>query len=220
MSRRETRLKIWGRRGAFNVQKVMWLVGELGLAHERIDRGGSFSGLDDPGFLAMNPHGRIPVIDDGGTIVWESHAIIRYLGARYGAGRLWAEDAAERSLADRWMDWSLATLQPAFMDLFWGFYRTPEEKRDWPAIREAMERCARCYRLLDGQLAARAYLAGDRLTMADVPAGTTLYRYFELEIERPPVPRVEAWYRRLAERPAYREHVMIPFDDLRGRLDF
>ena len=56
-------LKIWGRRNSFNVQKVMWLVGELGLAHEHIDAGGAFGGLDTPAFRAMNPHGRVPVID-------------------------------------------------------------------------------------------------------------------------------------------------------------
>jgi glutathione S-transferase len=169
-------LKIWGRRNSFNVQKVMWLIGELGLEHRHIDAGGSFGGLGDPEFLKMNPHGRVPVIDDGGTAIWESHSIVRYLSARYGAGTFWAEDASERSFADRWMDWSLGTLQPAFMDVFWGFYRTPEDKRNWPLIRDALERCARCYRLLDAHLAGQGFLAGDRLTMADVPAGTSLYR--------------------------------------------
>src|ERR1700733_9016382 len=78
-------LRIWGRRSAFNVQKAMWLIGELGLPHTHIDAGGAFGGLDEPAFLAMNPHGRIPVIDDDGLVVWESHAILRYLGARPGA---------------------------------------------------------------------------------------------------------------------------------------
>ena len=213
-------LRIWGRRSAFNVQKAMWLIGELGLDHEHIEAGGSFGGLDAPEFLRMNPHGRIPVIDDGGTVVWESHAILRYLAARYGAGRYWPEDAAERSHADRWMDWSLATLQPAFIDLFWGYYRTPEASRDWGFIDKAIERCDRHYRLLDGQLAERLFLAGDRLTIGDIPAGTTLFRYFALDVRRPAIPHVEHWYRRLAERPAYRAHVMLPFGELFGRLDY
>jgi glutathione S-transferase len=80
-------LKVWGRRSSFNVQKVMWLIGELGLAHEHIDAGGAFGGLDTPAFLAMNPHGRIPVIRDELATVWESHAILRYLAARDNAGR-------------------------------------------------------------------------------------------------------------------------------------
>jgi glutathione S-transferase len=213
-------LRVWGRRSAFNVQKVLWLIGELGLPHPHIEAGGAFGGLDDPTFLQMNPHGRVPVIDDDGIVVWESHTILRYLAARYGGDAFWSGDAAERSLAERWMDWSLATLQPAFMDLFWGFYRTPETARDWPKIRDALERCARHYRLLDAQLAERPFLGGGRFGLADIPAGTSLYRYFALEIDRPPLPHVEAWYRRLAERPPYRAHVMVPFDDLRGRVDY
>ena len=214
-------LKIWGRRDSFNVQKVMWLVGELGLAHEHLPAGGSFGGLDDPGFLAMNPHGRVPVIDDGGVVVWESHAILRYLAARYGAGTLWAGDPADRSHADRWMDWSATALQPDFLSgVFWGFYRTPEGQRDEAAVADRIARCARHMTLLDRELAGRPWLGGDRFGLADIAAGTSLFRYFGIPIERPAVPNVEAWYRRLRDRPAYREHVMLPFEHLRGRLAY
>jgi glutathione S-transferase len=214
-------LKIWGRRSSFNVQKVMWLVDELGLAHEHIDAGGTFGGLDAPAFLAMNPHGKVPVIDDGGIVVWESHAILRYLAARYGGTRWWPLDAAERSLADRWMDWSATTLQPDFlMGVFWGFYRTPEAQRNLPAIRKKVAACTSHFQLLDRVLADRRYLLGDELTLADIPAATALYRYFGLDIERPTVPNVEAWYDRLQARPAYRAHVMLPFDELYGRLAY
>ncbi|MEQ8334049.1 glutathione S-transferase [Nisaea sp.] len=130
-------LKVWGRRSAFNVQKVMWLIGELGLPHYHTDLGGAAGGLDDPAFLAMNPHGRVPVIDDDGTIVWESHAILRYLAAVHGDAALWPDDPAKRSEADRWMDWAQTSLQPAFLTgIFWGYYRTPEAQRDWPTIRQ------------------------------------------------------------------------------------
>jgi glutathione S-transferase len=214
-------LKVFGRPSSFNVQKVMWLVDELALQHQHIPAGGRFGGLDTPEFLAMNPHGRVPVIDDDGVVVWESHAILRYLGARYGHGRFWPDDAAERSRVDRWMDWSQTVLQPDFLvGVFWGYYRTPEPQRNWPAIRASVARCTRHIQLLDRMLADRPFLCGGELTLADIPAGTALYRYFELDIERPAVPNVEAWYRRLQERPAYRQHVMIPFDELRGRLDY
>lgn len=214
-------LTVWGRRSSFNVQKVLWLAGELGLAHEHVPAGGDFGGLDTPEFLAMNPHGRVPVIRDGDVVVWESHAILRYLAATYGRGRFWADDPAERSQADRWMDWSQASLQPDFlMGVFWGFYRTPEHRRDMRAVEAKLARCAAHMHLLNRILADRSYLGGDELSLADIPAGTALYRYFGLEIERPRVSNVEAWYARLAQRPAYREHVMVPFEDLKGKLGY
>jgi glutathione S-transferase len=106
------------------------------------------------------------------------------------------------------------------MELFWGFYRTPAEKRDWPRINLLVARCAEHFALLDRQLAEESNLAGTRISMADIPAGTALYRYFELAIEHPAVPNVTAWYERLQLRAPYRQHVMLPFDDLRGRLQY
>src|SRR5215831_19075586 len=103
---------------------------------------------------------------------------------------------------------------------FWGFYRTPEVQRNMSAVNARIRACARHFQLLDRVLADRAFLCGDSLTLADIPAGTSLYRYFSLDIERPSVPNVEAWYRRLQERPAYREHIMVPFGELYGRLDY
>ncbi|HEY3792877.1 MAG TPA: glutathione S-transferase [Bradyrhizobium sp.] len=214
-------LRVWGRRSSFNVQKVMWLIGELDLAHQHVDAGGSFGGLDTRDFLAMNPHGRVPVIRDGEAVAWESHAILRYLAARHGAGRFWPDDAAARARVDGWMDWSQTALQPDFLSgVFWGFYRTPEDKRNWPAIRASLARCAGHFERLDRLLEGRSFLLGDDLTLADITAGTSLYRYFELEIERPKLAQVERWYRTLQQRQAFRTHVMIPFGELRGRLDY
>ena len=214
-------LKIWGRRNSFNVQKVLWLAGELGLAYEHIPAGGEFGQLDEVGFRALNPHGRVPVLQDGNLAVWESHTILRYLAARYGRARFWLDDPAERSRVESWMDWSQTALQPDFLNgVFWGYYRTPEAQRDWPAIHKSLARCADHFRLLDTMLATQPFIMGDQLSLADIPIGTSLYRYFELDIERPVLPHVTAWYRRLRQRRAYREHVMVPFAELRGRLDY
>jgi glutathione S-transferase len=214
-------LTIWGRRNSFNVQKVMWLAGELGLVHERIDAGGPFGGLDTPEFRARNPHGRVPVIDDDGVVIWESHAILRYLAARYGASAFWAEGAANCAEADQWIEWAQTALLPNFLNgIFWSYYRTPEAMRNTKAIERAVAQCAEHVLLLDRRLAGRPYICGEKITLADIPAGTMLFRYYGLDIARPNAPHVEAWYARLRDRPAYATHVMVPFDDLKGRLAF
>jgi glutathione S-transferase len=213
-------LKIWGRRSAYNVQKVLWAVGELGLPYEHIDVGGVVGQLDTPEFLAMNPHGRIPVIVDGETVVWESNSIVRYLCAAYGKGTLWVAEPAERSLAERWMDWEHATLQPDFLALFWGFFRTPVAQRDHAAIERSLARCEKHYRKLDTHLANQPYLAGVTFTMAEIPCAASLYRYFEMGVSVPLLPNLMAWYERLTRRQAYRDHIMTPFEELRGRLTF
>jgi glutathione S-transferase len=194
----------------------MWAVDEMDLPHERIDFGGKYGGLDDPGFLAMNPNALIPVIDDGGTVVWESNAIIRYLAAKDGGGILCGAEPGERARADQWMDWMQTKLNPPFIGVFVGLIRTPAGERDLPAIEAATARLNDCYRFLDRQLASRPYLAGDDFSMADIPAGATLYRYYDMEIERPELKHLRDWYERLRDRPAYPAHVMISYDDLRG----
>jgi glutathione S-transferase len=169
----------------------------------------------------MNPNGKVPVIEDGKVAIWESHAILRYLAATYGADRFWPVDPSARALVDSWMDWAQTALQPAFLGgVFWGFYRTPPEQRDPAAVAEALERTHRCLALVEAQVAERAFMAGEVLSLADIAIGTLLYRYFELEIDRPALPRLEAWYDRLRARPAYREHVMVSFEELKGRLAF
>lgn len=214
-------LTIWGRRSSANVQKVLWLVGELDLPHTHIPAGGDFGGLNDPAFRAMNPHGRVPVIDDGGVVVWESHAILRYLAAVHGADRFWSADPAARAPIDGWMDWAQTALQPAFLGgVFWGGYRTPEAQRDAAAVAGALERTVACLSLVDRLLADRPFVGGETLSLADIAIGTHLYRYFELELDRPDLPRLAAWYGRLKARAPYREHVMVPFGELKGRLAF
>lgn len=211
-------LKIWGRSNSINVQKVMWAVAELGLDHERIDLGGNFGGLDTPELLARNPHGLIPVIDDNGTVVWESHAIVRYLAAQYGDGSLWPSDPAARSTADMWMEWTQTVLQRDFIQLFWNLYRTPIEQHDHTLLANLTAQCATNFSHLDGLMGDSPYITGQNLTYGDIPIATQFYRYFTLDIERPPLPHVEAWYSRMCERSEYAEHVMVPYEDLRARL--
>jgi glutathione S-transferase len=162
----------------------------------------------------------VPVLKDGEAAIWESHAIVRYLCATYAPGTLCPVEPSERAKAEAWMDWTIATLDPAIMGYFWGFYRTPEGQRDAARNRLLAAESARAIRRLDAWLAERSFLAGDAFSMADVPAGTLMYRYFEMEIERPPAPAVEAWRARLAGRAPYATHVMRPFGELFGRLAY
>ncbi|HML28631.1 MAG TPA: glutathione S-transferase family protein [Hyphomicrobium sp.] len=211
-------LKVWGRRNSFNVQKIMWLIGELDIPHEHIPAGGDFGGLTTPEFLAMNPHGRVPVIKDDGAVVWESHAILRYLAAQFGNGTFWSGDAAKRALYEEWMDWMQTSLQPTFLnDVFLAFYRTPENERNWSVINRGIEQSAMHFRFIDRWLDGRSFMLGESLSLADIAVGTALFRYFTLEIERPSLPNVEGWYERLRGRAPYRQHVMVPFDDLYGK---
>jgi len=203
-------LKIWGRVNSINVQKAMWAVAELGLPHERTDAGGAFGGLDTPEYKAKNPNSRIPTIDDNGVIVWESNTVVRYLAARYGAGRLWPIDPAHRADADRWMDWQQTTLAPDMFPVFWGLIRTPPEKRDTGAIKAAAERLAASWTVLDKHLSDRAYVAGSDFTMGDIPVGCAFWRYSKLDVPKPRLAHCTAWHQRLQERPPFRQHVAMP----------
>ncbi|MDX1401480.1 MAG: glutathione S-transferase N-terminal domain-containing protein [Kiloniellales bacterium] len=208
-------LRIWGRKTSINVQKVMWVVGELGLEHERIDAGGPFGGLDTPEFLALNPNGVIPVLEDGGRVIWESNSIARYLALAYGKDNICPADLGERALADQWMEYLSTTFYPDFISCFLGIVRTAPSKRDNEAIAAAAARTGKRMEMLNRQLDGKDYILGDSLTMGDVPLGSMLYRYFTLEIDRPNLPNVEAWYERLKARNAYEEHVMIDYQAMR-----
>jgi glutathione S-transferase len=204
-------LTVWGRTNSVNVQKVMWAVAELGLEHERVDVGGRFGGLDTPDYGAMNPNRKIPTVrDSDGTVAWESNACVRYLAARYGEGSLWPTDPRARVVADSWMDWQQTTLQPDMTPIFWNLVRTPKPQRDMAAVRAAAERVKGSWLLLDGHLARSRFVAGNELTMGDIPVGCHYWRYVNLDVEKPDLPNLEVWFRVLKEREGYRRHVMLP----------
>lgn len=209
-------LTIWGRNTSSNVQIVMWAVGELGLAHERIDWGGAFGGNDDPEYRKMNPNGLIPTVRDGDLVVWESGAILRYLAARHGDEAFWPGDPAKRAPLDMWAEWVKTTLAPPLTSqVFWQLVRTPAAERNRALIEDGVAKLKRLAPMLDARLGAGPYLNGERLCFADIMAGHLLYRYFTLDFERADTPNLAAYYQRLGERPAYREHVMVSYESLR-----
>ncbi len=210
-------ITLWGRATSANVQKAVWALEELGVSYERIDVGGKYGGLNTPDFIAMNPNQLIPVIRDEDLVLWESHAVVRYLAATYGSGGLWPEDAKERAIVDQWTDWTATTFQPAWIDVFWRLVRTPPSQRDHEAIAEAVGRTVGALRMIEATLSDKPFLAGSVLTYADIVAGTALYRWFTMEIDRPELPNVAAWYERLRNRDAYVKGVCVSYDELFAR---
>lgn len=204
-------LKLLGRATSSNVMEVLWLCAELGIEYDRTDVGGPFGGNDTPEYLAKNPNGLVPTIDDDGFILWESNAILRYLAAKHGGGApIWPEDPQARAEADKWMDWQLSTVAPMITPIFWNLVRTPPEKRDMDAVAAAIKSGHRVWGILDKHLGDRDFVAGSDLTLGDIPVGIHAFRWFTLVEDRPSMPNLEAWYGRLQVRPAYREHCMNP----------
>lgn len=205
-------LKVWGRKTSVNVQKVMWAVGELGLAHQRFDYGGEFGKLDTPEYIQLNPNRLVPTIDDHGFVLWESNAIVRHLAQRYGRGTLSPADEQTFAKADAWMDWTLSTLYGDIISTcFIQLVRTSSSDRNYEALEQAAKRAGEKLAILNRQLSQRHYILGDQLTIADIAVGTLMYRYFNMDIPRPPLANVEVWYKRLSHRPAYQSHVMVDF---------
>ena len=205
-------LKIWGRSTSVNVQKVMWAIGELGLASERIDIGGPFGKNNEPAYLAMNPNGLVPTMEEDGFLLWESNSIVRYLAGKHSPGRLEPSDPRERARAGSWMDWQLTVAAPAITPVFWGLIRTPPEKRDHAAIEAGKVKSMAVMKILDAQLAKTAHVAGDALSMGDIPVALMTYRFRRLVADRPGLDNLERWFTGIEQRPAFKEHVLaIPF---------
>ena len=194
-------LKILGRLNSINVQKVMICVEDLGLDHERSDVGGPFGGNDTPEYLALNPNGRVPTIEDDGFALWESNAIVRYLARKHDLGGICPADPHKNADADRWMDWQATMLTPAMHPAFWGLIRTPAEERDAAAIEGSCQATVANIMILEAHLAGQDYVTGDTYTMGDIPVAAAVHRWFNLPIERPAVPNVQAWYERIMQRP-------------------
>lgn len=203
-------LTILGRISSVNVQKAVWAAGEVGQAFERIDVGGAFGGTREPTYLAKNPNGQVPTLEDGDVCIWESNSIVRYLAARYGAGWIWDEDPSVRSEADRWMDWMISELQPSMTPAFWGLIRTAPDQRDNAVIEASIAKTEAKMDILEAHLATRSFLAGERFGMADITVGPGLHRWLHMPVERATRPHLQRWYETLAARPAAKPALPMP----------
>lgn len=212
-------ITVWGRASSSNVQAVMWTIEELGLNCERHDVGFKYGGNNTPEFLAMNPNGTVPVLQDGDSgFVWESGAVLRYLAAEYGDDTFWPKAPYARSQIDQWAEWAKINISLNFTGpIFWSAVRLAPSKRDAKAIQDAVAKLNISLAIAERQLAKQQFLASDNFSLADIQLGHFLYRYFDIEIERSDFPNLLAYYNRLRDRSAFMKHVAVSYEELRGK---
>jgi glutathione S-transferase len=205
-------LRIWGRNTSTNVMKVIWLLEEMQVPYERLDVGGAFGGTDTPAYRNRNPTGLVPTLEeDDGFTLFESNAILRYLASSHKAGHaFWPQDLRQRADIDRWLDFQQTVMNPRMVAVFQPLIRLPAEQRDAEKIARDAKAFAAAWEMLVPRLTEHPYVAGADFTLADIPLGPLVHRYFQLPIERPDQPALRAWYDRLLARPAYAAHVARP----------
>jgi glutathione S-transferase len=210
-------ITLWGRKTSINVQKVMWLLEELGLEYERIDRGGAFGGLNDPDYVKLNPTRLVPTLKDGDLVLWESNAILRYLADAYGAGTSFGGTAAQRAAADKWMEWYQSSVYGPFQAVFYQMVRLPIADRNADTMNKMLDTVHAQFALFDSMIQTQPFINGHNLTLGDIPMAACLYRYHTMGLDRPPFARLDAYYQRLTEHAPYRNNVMINYDSLRPK---
>jgi glutathione S-transferase len=206
-------IKLWGRANSSNVMKVIWTLEELQLPYDRVDVGGPFGGTSTPEYLAMNPLGLVPTLEEeGGFTLFESNAILRYIcNAHAPTSPLYPQASRARAVVDAWMDFQQTAHNRPGGIVFIGLVRTKPEQRDHAAIAAAVKEAASVWAILDGRLARHPYVCGDSLTLADIAYGPHIHRWFTMPVDgRPDAPHLKAWYERLLARPAYAAHLAGP----------
>jgi glutathione S-transferase len=208
----EQQLTIWGRPNSVNVQKVLWCLSELDLSYRRIDAGMAFGKNDEPEYLAMNPNGRVPTLVDGDYVLWESNSVMRYLCMAYGKGSpIYPSAPKVRASVDRWLDWTLSTLQPVDRPVFWALVRTPPEKRDMVVIQKDADAEAMQWRIIDREVATRRFIEGDQFTIADIALSAYARRWFGVDgITKPKLPNLERWFAEFSARPGFVQFIAPP----------
>ena len=197
-------LRLWGRTSSINVRKVIWTAQELDLTVQRTDAGGQFGLVREAEYLGHNPNGLVPLIEDDGYRLWESNVIVRYLCARYAHGGLYPDDLQARFIAEQWMDWQQTTFNPAGRDAFVQLIRTPAAERDEARITHSVNSTVPLLATLEAHLGKHAFMAGDKFSMADIPVGCEIHRWFGLPLQHPSLPNIERWFQSLCERTGAR----------------
>lgn len=192
--------RLLGRQTSGNVQKVLFMLEEMGANYEREDYGRLFENTQTAEYKAMNPTSKVPTLIDGDTVIWESNTILRYLSASNG-NALNGATPAEKTEIERWMDFLLAAINPGYMTAFKGAKLTPEEQT--PEYKDGVKDLAAQLQIIDTHLAGKDYLALGKLTIADIACAPILKRCVDFKIGRPAMPNLERWVAAMAARPAF-----------------
>ena len=201
-------LKIYGRANSINVRKVLWLCGEIGQKFVREDWGRGFKPTSEPAFQEVSAFGVVPVIDDDGLVLRESNTICRYLASKHAHTDIYPLELKARAATEQWMDWAATDIYTAVRPVFIGLQvKIAPFKDDKAAIEAGIKDWGRQMQLLEGHLAKSGpYVCGQKFTLGDIPVGLIVNRWFGIAFEKPALPAIAAYYERLSERPAYREH--------------
>ena len=193
-------LKLLGRKTSGNVQKVLFLLEEIGVPYQREDFGRQFQNTTTPAYLAMNPTAKVPTLVDGDVVIWESNTILRYLAALH-APEMSGTTPRDRAEVERWMDFLLAAVNPGYLAAFKGAKLPPAERA--PGFDEQVGDLVGQLKILDGHLSGHQTLALGRITLADVALAPIIGRCLAFPLDRPALPALEAWFAQMAARPAF-----------------
>jgi glutathione S-transferase len=193
-------IRLLGRQTSGNVQKVIFCLEELGLRYIREDYGRQFGNTSTDAYRKLNPTTKVPTLIDGDLVIWESHAILRYLAAVHGPA-LTGATPAERTMVERWMDWLLGALNTPYVAVFKDVKKAPAERA--PDFAAQSADLVAQLKILDGHIAGREWFALERLTIADLALGSIVKRCLEFAIERPPYAALERWHSAIEARPAF-----------------
>lgn len=200
-------LEIYGRTNSINVRKVLWAAAELGLDYKRYDYGRGFTPTNTPEFLKVSRFGVVPVLVDDGFVLRESNTIVRYLATRERREDMFPSDPKSRFTIEAWMDWASTDLGNGLRDVFWGVQLKHPDFTDPAKIALGIANWSKQMQRLDHHLSsAGPYLMGECFTIADIPVGLSVNRWFAVDFQKPKLDAVAAYYDRLAEREGYRLH--------------
>jgi len=187
-------LAILGRITSINVRKVCWTADLIELSYRTEVWGLPHRDPREAEFLKLNPNAQVPVILDGGFVLWESGAIMRYLADKHRSG-LWPKDLKERGLVDQWLTWQGTELNPPWMYAVHALLRKNPAYSDRARIEDSLVRWIAAMRILEAQLRQTGgYVANDRLSLADIVLALSSHRWFSTPFERPELPAVKVHY--------------------------